>query len=186
LALKPTALFIRITGLLIVAGVNFIVGSMLLRISQGFSHFSSSLLQFYSPVETVIRVMSFSPLFYTALGAVGSMFIPIITEHLDYNLGRQMSIKAIKVAEEKLEGVRSVQAVMRNVRELIKVTSHVQTLAEGLSQRKIDRAAGRAIVTEGTNVAGKICRWTGNKIKETFSSPEPSECGLVTEPPIAH
>lgn len=93
----------------------------------------------------MIRIVSFSPLIYTILGTFAGLCVPVLTEQIDYKTGREMSIVAIQIAEEKLHGVLAVQGVMRNIRELIKVTSHVQTLAEGLSERKIDRAAGFAI-----------------------------------------
>jgi len=177
LALKPESLFVRVAGLLLVAGVNFMIGSVLVKLSD----FAYVLHEFYSPTETVVRVISFSPLFYTILGTFGSLFIPILCEQVDYNRGRQVSIIAIQNVEDKLKGIQSVQAVMRNIRELFKVTSHVQTLAEGLSERKIDRVAGRAIASEGSKVAGKIIRWTGNKIMERLSSPEVSERGLAVQ-----
>jgi len=171
LATKPEVLFVRTAGLLLIAGVNYLIGIMLVKLSD----FSYVLHEFYSPLETKIRVMSFSPLFYTILGTFGSLFIPILSEKINYNRGRQVSVIAIQNAEEKLQGIQSVQAVMRNVRELLKVTSHVQTLAEGLSERKIDRVAGCAIASEGTKLTGKIIRWTGNKIMERMSSPELSD-----------
>jgi len=180
LALKPRVFLARIAGLLIVAGVNLIVGCVLVSLLD----FSSSLHDFYSPVETMIRIMSFSPLFYTILGTFAGLCIPILTEQVDYKTGREMSIVAIQIAEEKLQGLMAVQGVMRNVRELIKVTSHVQTLAEGLSMRKIDRAAGFAIASEGTKVAGKIIRWTGSKIMERLSSPEVCDNNLEIKSPL--
>lgn len=174
MALKPRVFLARIAGLLIVAGVNLIVGFVLVSLLD----FSSSLHDFYSPMETMIRIMSFSPLFYTILGTFAGLLVPILTEQVDYKKGREMSIVAIQIAEEKLQGIMAVQGVMRNVRELIKVTSHVQTLAEGLSERKIDRAAGFAIASEGTKVAGRIIRWTGSKIMERLSSPEACDHSL--------
>jgi len=131
--------------------------------------------------------MSFSPLFYTILGLFAGLCAPILSEQVDYKKGREMSILAIKVAEEKLNGIMAIQGVMRNVRELVKVTSHVQSLAEGLSERKIDRVAGFAIASEGKKITKKIIRWTGSKIG--LSSPEPvdtnrglqsSSCGNVS------
>jgi len=178
LGLKLQPFFVRIVGLLIVGGVNFVTGSMLIRLPK----FGSCLHEFYHPLETVVRIMSVSPIFYTVLGTVAALFVPIVTEQVDYNQVREMSIKAICVAEEKLKGILAVRAGLRNVRELVSVTTHVQTLAEGLLERKIDRKAGMAIATEGTKVTGKIIRWTGNRILEKFSNPEPeTETSEMTE-----
>lgn len=179
--MKPEVLFVRTAGLLLIAGVNYMIGMMLVKLSDSYV-----LHEFYSPLETKIRIMSFSPLFYTILGTFGSLFIPILSEKVNYNRGRQVSIIAIQNAEEKLQGIQSVQAVMRNVRELLKVTSHVQTLAEGLSERKIDRAAGCAIASEGSKLTGKIIRWTGNKIMERMSSPELSDRSVAFQSPPSY
>lgn len=167
--LKIESFFVRVFGFSIVGGVNFLTGSLLCR----YTNFSNSLHEFYSPVESVVMIISFSPIFYTVLGTIAALFVPVVTAQIDFDQVREKSIVAIHIAEEKLQGILAVRAGMRNVRELVTVTTHVQTLAEGLLKRKIDTKAGMAIATEGTKVTGKVIRWTGNKIMERLSSPEP-------------
>jgi len=165
--LKIESFFVRVFGLSIVGGVNFLTGFLLCR----FTNFSNSVREFYSPIEILVIIISFSPICYTVLGTVAALFVPVVTAQVDFDQVREKSTIAIHIAEEKLRGILAVRAGMRNVR--VTVTTHVQSLAEGLLQRKIDTKAGMAIATEGTKVTKKVIKWTGNKIMERLSSPEP-------------
>jgi len=168
LGTDPQELFYRLFGLLIIGSINFLVGLSL----TSYPTFSNALLSFYSPLERTIRIISFSPILYAILAALGTLFVPIVTRRVDYDHLRDLSLQVITIIQTKFKGVLAIQKGMRNVRELLKVTTHFQDLAQGLASLEVDRAAGRAIAHEVPKVASRFLGWvSGTVLEHLHNSP---------------
>jgi len=162
---NPLEILSRLLGLLMVVAINFLVGYSLTT----FPTFANALHPFYSPLERTIRIISFSPMLYAILTALGTLFIPIVTRRVDYNHLRDLSLSVITIIQRKFKGVLAIQKGMRNVRELLKVTTHFQDLATGLASLEVDREAGIAIANEVPRVASKLLKWTSGTVREYWN-----------------
>merc|ERR1719397_1524383 len=159
---NPLEILSRLFGLIMVGSINFLVGLSLTT----FPTFANALHPFYSPLERTIRIISFSPMLYAILTALGTLFIPIVTRRVDYNHLRDLSLHVITIIQRKFKGVLAIQKGMRNVRELLKVTTHFQDLAQGLASLEVDREAGIAIANEVPKVASKFFKWAQGTVLE--------------------
>jgi len=162
---NPLEILTRLLCLLMVAAINFLVGYSLTT----YPTFSNALHPFYSPLERTIRIISFSPILYAIITALGTLFIPIVTRRVDYNHLRDLSLHVITIIQRKFKGVLAIQKGMRNVRELLKVTTHFQDLATGLASLEVDREAGIAIANEVPRVASKLLKWTSGTVREYWN-----------------
>merc|ERR1719397_248072 len=163
---NPLEIFIRLLGLSMVAVINFLVGYSLTT----FPTFANALHPFYSPLERTIRIISFSPILYAILTALGTLFIPIVTRRVDYNHLRDLSLHVITIIQTKFKGVLAIQKGMRNVRELLKVTTHFQDLAKGLASLEVNRDAGRALAHEVPKVASRFLGWVSGTVLEHLNT----------------
>merc|ERR1719233_2700901 len=159
---NPLEILTRLLCLLMVAAINFLVGYSLTT----YPTFSNALHPFYSPLERTIRIISFSPILYAIITALGTLFIPIVTRRVDYNHLRDLSLHVITIIQRKFKGVLAIQKGMRNVRQLLKVTTHFQDLATGLASLEVDREAGIAIANEVPKVASKFFKWASGTVLE--------------------
>jgi len=159
---NPLQIFTRLFGLIMVVVINYLVGYSLTT----FPTFANALHPFYSPLERTIRIISFSPILYAILTALGTLFTPIVTRRVDYNHLRDLSLHVITVIQRKFQGVLAIQTGMRNVRQLLKVTTHFQDLASGLASLEVDREAGLAIANEVPKVASKLFKWASGTVLE--------------------
>merc|ERR1719233_2826500 len=165
---NPLEILSRLLGLLMVVAINFLVGYSLTT----FPTFANAIHPFYSPLERTVRIISFSPMLYAILTALGTLFIPIVTRRVDYNHLRDLSLHVITIIQTKFKGVLAIQKGMRNVRELLKVTTYFQDLAKGLASLEVNREAGRAIANEVPKVASKLFSWaTGTVLEHLNVSP---------------
>jgi len=155
----------RLCGLLMMVFINFLVGLTLTTSPS----FAKALHQFYSPVEREIRIISFSPFIYTIITFLGTLLLPLITRRIDYDHIRELNLNVISIVLRKFKGVITIQKGMRNVRELLKVTTHFQDLAQGLVSLEVDREAGRALANEFPKVAGRFYTWASGTIQEHFN-----------------
>jgi len=166
---EPLQIFSRLFGLLMVGSINFLVGLSL----TSYPTFSNALHPFYSSLERTIRIISFSPILYAILTALGTLFIPVLTRRVDYDHLRDLSLHVITIIQRKFKGVLAIQKGMRNVRELLKVTTHFQDLAQGLVSLEVNREAGRAIANEVPKVASKFINWASGTLLEHLN-PSPN------------
>jgi len=166
LGTDPLEFFSRLFGLLIVGSINFLVGLSL----TSYPTFENSLLSFYSPLERTIRIISFSPILYAILTALGTLFVPIVTRRVDYEHLRDLSLHVITIIQTKFKGVLAIQKGMRNVRELLKVTTHFQDLAKGLASLEVNRDAGRALAHEVPKVASRFLGWVSGTVLEHLNT----------------
>jgi len=166
LGTRPLEIVARLFGLSVVLSLNLLVGFLLTT----FPTFSNALHPFYTPLERTIRIISFSPILYAVITTVGTLFLPIVTRRVDYNHLRELSIKVISIIQKKFQGVLAVQKGMRNVRELLKVTTHFQDLAQGLASLEVNHEAGRAIVNEVPKVASKLFNWASGAIVDHLNA----------------
>jgi len=155
----------RLCGLLMVVFINFLVGLTLTTSPP----YEKSLHQFYSPVEREIRIISFSPFIYTTITFLGTLLLPLISRYLDYDHIRELNLTVISVVLRKFKGVIAMQKGISNVRELLKATTHLQDLAQGLVSLEVDREAGRALANEFPKVAGRFYTWASGTIQEHFN-----------------
>jgi hypothetical protein len=158
-------IILRLCGLLMIVGINLIVGLSLKTLPT----FKKTLHEFYTPLERNIRIISFSPILNAVLTSFGTLFVvPIFSVQLDYNELRELGIRIIALTQKKFTEVLAVQEGMRNVRELLKVTTHVQDLAQSLVSLEVDREAGRALVNEVPKAASKLFWWASETVRKHF------------------
>jgi len=160
IGVNPFDILSRVFGLIMVATINFLVGLSLTT----FPTYESALHPFYTPLERIVRIISFSPILYAILTAFATLFAPIVTRHVDYDQLRELSLHIITIIQRKFKRVLAIQQGMRNVRELLKVTTHFQDLAQGLVSLEVDREAGRAIANEVPKVASKLFNWASGAV----------------------
>lgn len=157
--------YLKLLLLLMVVGVNYLVGLSLTT----FPPYNNNLYAFYTPLERSIRIISFSPIVYAILNSLGTLcIVPIFSVRLDYNKLRRLGITIITMVQQKFQEVLAVQRGMRNVRELLKVTTHAQDLTQSLLSLQVDREAGRALVSEVPKAAGKLLWWASDTVRKHF------------------
>jgi len=160
IGINPFDIISRLCGLILVTAINYLIGLSLTT----FPTYAKELHPFYTPLERTVRIISFSPILYAILTTFGTLFTPIVTRRVDYNQLRELSLQVISTIQKKFKGVIAIQKGMRNVRELLKVTTHFQDLAQGLVSLEVDREAGRAIVNEVPKVASKLFNWASDAV----------------------
>jgi len=160
IGINPVKVVPRLCGLILLVTINFLIGLSLTT----FPTFANALYPFYTPVEKMIRIISFSPILHTILTVFGTLLAPIVTRRVDYNHLREQGLKLITTTRKKLNDLSLIQKVMGNVRAYLKLPTQVQNLAQGIP------GAGLEIVKKIPNVASNLVNLATDHLKHSLNT----------------
>lgn len=161
IGINPAKVVPRVCGLLLLVTINFLIGLSLTI----FPTFAKALYPFYTPLEKMIRIISFSPILLTILTAFGALLSPPVTKHVDYPHLRDQGLELITTTHKKFNDVSRIQKVIGNIREYLKLPTQFQNLAQGIP-----------VVKEIPTVASNFINLATDYLK-----PLPNTSGLGTQ-----